>query len=362
MTLSPALLIECFDNPGHRRLQPYQTCVRLVLTIFSEGRRCRVISVVDGYIDLVGFFRSYFPKMSFSKITKGDLTSKKLMQGGVRGIISAFHCPDSVNGPKHAAKYLSNLITYAQNYLSDLSVLTSSKHLNQVMAGNVPPAIIPLIDNADALLEWDLMDIWFRGFRTIGLTYGGMNRIGDGHAVRNPSGLSSKGRKLVRRLSESGFIIDTTRLSTPSFNQVVRNFHGALIASHAGLRHFCDLPYNLSYDQIQIIVDRGGIIGVALDPEKLSLSRRAGLSEVFAHIDWLVQRYGPDYVALGSDFGAFKEKCDGLESPGELQRLAEMLESYGYPRKAVAKIMGENWAEFYALHLDGGRFYESPPQ
>ncbi len=321
-----------------------------------------MISVVDGYINLVGFFRSYFPKMSFSEITNGDLTSKKLMQGGVRGIVSAFHCPDSANGPKHAAKYLSNLITYAQNYLSDLSVLTSSKQLNQVMAGKAPPAMIPLIDNADALLEWDLMDIWFRGFRTIGLTQGGTNRIGDGHDVLNPSGLSSRGLQLVRRLSESGFIIDVTRLSAPSFSQVVSNFYGALIASHTGVRHFCDLPYNLSYEQIRVIVERGGIIGIALDPEKLSLDRRAGVSEVFAHIDWLVQQFGPEYVALGSDFGAFKEKCDGLETPGELQRLAAMLERYGYSRKAVAKIMGENWAEFYALHLDGGRFYESPPQ
>lgn len=321
-----------------------------------------MIPVVDGHVDLVYFLKGHFPHMPFSKMTQGDLTPRQLADGHVRVLVSAFYCPDSENGPGTSTAFLSGLLDYAQTYLAEMPVLSNPKHLNQVMAGKGPPAIIPLLENADALLEWDLLDLWHRGFRAIGLTHVGTNRIGDGNHVRNPVGLSPRGKTLVRRLSESGFIIDVAHLSAPAFAQVNRIFSGALIASHTGLRHFCDIPRNLTDDQVRIILERGGIIGVTLAPNMLSSDRQAGVSEVFAHIDWLVQKYGPDQVALGSDFGGFKERCDGMENPSCFQHLAEVLDNHGYARRDIAKIMGKNWSEFYALHLDRNRLAHRPLQ
>lgn len=321
-----------------------------------------MIPVVDGHVDLVYFLKGHFPQMPFNELTQGDITPRQLTAGHVRVMVSAFYCPDSENGPGTSAAFLSGLLDYAQTYLTEMPVLSSPKHLNQVMESTGPPAIIPLLENADALLEWDLLDLWHRGFRAVGLTHTGANRIGDGNNIRNPEGLSVRGKALVRRLSESGFVIDAAHLSAPAFDQVNRIFSGALIASHTGLKHFCNIPRNLSDDQVRIILERGGIIGVALAPQMLSSNRRAGVSEVFAHIDWLVQKYGPDQVALGSDFGGFKLRCDGLENPSCFQRLAQVLENQGYTRKDIAKIMGRNWSEFYALHLDRNPFSHRPPQ
>lgn len=326
------------------------------------ARRCRVIPVVDGHVDLVCFLKEHFPQMPFSEMTQGDITPQQLEDGNVRVFISVFHCPDSENGPGTATAFLSGLLAYANRYLADLPVLNTPKNLHQVMDGIGPPAIIPLLENADALLEWDLLDLWHRGFRAVGLTHSGANRIGDGSHVANPAGLSSKGKALVRRLSEGGFIIDVAHLSEPAFEQVARLTSGALMVSYTGLRHFCDVPHNLSDKQVTAIIERGGVIGVALAPWMLASDRQAGVSEVFAHIDWLVQKYGPDQVALGSDFGGFKERCDGLENPGCFQRLTEVLEYHGYPHEDIAKIMGRNWSEFYALHLDHCRFLDRPPQ
>lgn len=321
-----------------------------------------MIPVVDGHVDLVSFLKHHFPKMPFSDVTQGEITLKQLAEGHVRVLVLAFYCPDSENGPGTSTAFLSGLIAYFQQYLDDLPILNSPKHLNRVMAGSGSPALILLLQNADALLEWDFLDLWCRGFRTIGLTHRGTNRIGDGNRVRNPNGLSLRGKQLVQRLSENGFIIDVSYLSEPAFDQVARSSSGALIASHTGFRRFCDIPQNLSDEQIHIIMERGGIIGITFVKEMLSSNRQAGIHELFAQIDWLVQQYGPDQVALGSDFGSNKERCDGLENPAQFQRLAETLKEHGYSRKAITKIMGKNWSEFYALHLDRSRFLEWPHQ
>jgi microsomal dipeptidase-like Zn-dependent dipeptidase len=54
---------------------------------------------------------------------------------------------------------------------------------------------------------------------------------------------------------------------------------------------------------------------------------------------------------LGSDFGGYNGRCDGLEDHARLPALAARLERAGYPDTAIAGIMGENWRRFYAAAL-----------
>jgi microsomal dipeptidase-like Zn-dependent dipeptidase len=88
----------------------------------------------------------------------------------------------------------------------------------------------------------------------------------------------------------------------------------------------------------------------------------ADLWEVFIHIDWLVQQYGPDQVALSSDFQKNRIHFSTEDYWIQFQRLAELLQYYGYPYKTIVKIMGGNWSEFYALHMDHNHVYESVNQ
>lgn len=318
-----------------------------------------MIPVVDGYINLVCFLKEHFPKLPLVEISEEECDLEPLICGQIRIMISAFTCPDSQNGPGTSSNFLAGLLSYAQNYMDILPVLNSSKHLAQVMGRNGLPAVIQLLENADALLEWDLLDLWHQGFRAVGLTHDGANRIGDGYQVRNPQGLSSVGRKLMRRLSESGFVLDLARLSEPSFYQVVQCYTGALLVSHTGLQRFYDIPRNLSDEQVRIIMDRGGIIGLSFAPQLLCADHRAGVWDLFTHLDCLVQQYGPDQIAVSSGFQGNRDRANGLSVNSlDFQRLAALLHEYGYPRNAIAKIMGRNWSEFYALHLDRNRFYE----
>jgi membrane dipeptidase len=107
------------------------------------------------------------------------------------------------------------------------------------------------------------------------------------------------------------------------------------------------MPRNLSEDHIKFIIERSGMIGVSISPEMLSLDKKAGLYDVFVHIDWFVQKFGHECIGIGSDFGGFDIPNTEIDSYIKLDPLkAEFLES-GYPSSAVSDIMGKNWCRFY---------------
>ena len=205
-----------------------------------------------------------------------------------------------------------------------------------------------LLENADALLEFPPEGLKRRGFRMVGLTHVGKNRIGDGNSVTGPEGLTPAGRNLVRELDRLGFAIDTAHLSDPCFREVADLFSGPLVSTHTGLRSLCDIPRNLSDDQVRIILSRGGVVGIAAFPGMLSLDGEADISHVFRQIDTLVQKFGPSGVGIGSDFGGYDTICAGFEDHSRLPVLAGLLDSAGYPDTAVRDIMGDNWYRFFS--------------
>jgi membrane dipeptidase len=197
-------------------------------------------------------------------------------------------------------------------------------------------------------------DLKARGFVTVGLTHAGRNRLGDGNGVRSPEGLTPKGREVVQALDRQGFILDVAHLSEPCFREAVELFHGPLISSHTGFRRTCDTPRNLSDEQVDLILTRGGVIGVTVNPEMLTPDGNATLRDVFEQADRLAQRYGYRGVAVGSDFGGFDGICRGLEHVGRFERLGGLFEAEGYPGEAVAAILGGNWYRLYASRLPAG--------
>jgi membrane dipeptidase len=169
--------------------------------------------------------------------------------------------------------------------------------------------------------------------------------------VPDPAGLTPTGRELVRELDHLGFAIDTAHLPDPGFWDIVDLFSGPLLSSHTGLRAFFDTPRNLSEEQVRVILSRNGVVGIAACPGILSEYERANISLLFRHIDWFVQKFGPEGVGIGSDLGGYSTTCVGFEDHTRFPRLAELFEEAGYPDTAVAGIMGGNWFRFYSRLL-----------
>ena len=317
----------------------------------------KIFPVIDGHVDLLYMMMRQSPGISFCNLSnssqpgKHQITPQTLKQGCVFIIISAFYCPDIYNGPETAALYLQKLIQYAGQYMEGLLPVTTSDELKTCCRKGESPGSIYLLENADSIVDADLLDFKKKGFTGVGLTHAGKNRIGDGNGIKFPSGLTTIGCQLVKQLDYHGFFIDVAHLSKPCFQDMIDIFKGPIISSHTGFRKFCDIPRNLSDEQLRVLIKRDAVIGVSVNPEMLGVDQSATVNDVFYQIDWFVQKYGVEHAALGSDFGGFDGVNQGLENHGQLGRLEKLFADHGYPDNAIAKIMGENWYRFYAARL-----------
>jgi len=309
------------------------------------------VAVIDGHVDLIYELGKGGDESTFTSVDSGHVTAEKLKAGAIKIIVVALFSPDSFNGPQKAGQYFSGLIQIAENNLDGLKKILSSNDLTELMASDHETGVLFLVENADPLLEYDIEELVKRKIMVVGLTHVGENRLGDGNNVFHPQGLTKEGKELVRLLEENSFAIDVAHLSDPSFNDLMDIFKGSIISSHTGFRFFCSIPRNLEKYQLEAIFERNGIVGITVNPEMLTGEKEADIEEVFRHIDWVAEKYGPEYVALGSDYCGFTGICYGLEDISKLKNLAGMMERHGYPESAVELIMGGNWYRFYNSFL-----------
>lgn len=305
---------------------------------------------IDSHVDLLYDLIRRHPDKPLEEIPEAWVSLPKLAEGNVRVIVSAFYCKDAYNGPQ-AADNLRYLLDYSERNLRGLTTINSAEGLTACFHGTGAPGKLFLLENADPLVEFPPQALKNKGFRAVGLTHFGKNRLCDGNAVPDPAGLTPVGRDLVRKLDRLGFAIDAAHLPDPGFWDVADLFSGPLLSSHTGLRAFFDTPRNLSEEQIKTILSRGGVIGIAACPGILSENERANISLLFRHIDWFVQKFGPEGIGIGSDFAGYSTTCTGFEDHTRLPRLAELLEEAGYPESVVAGIMGDNWFRLFSRLL-----------
>ncbi len=115
-----------------------------------------------------------------------------------------------------------------------------------------------------------------------------------------------------------------------------------------------------SDDQIRALIDRGAVIGGALDAWMMVAGWKRGVSTpkemkcdlevIIDHIDYICQVAGNAlHVGIGSDLdGAFgKEQCPyDLETITDLQKLTALFVKRGYSHEDVENIMHGNWLRF----------------
>jgi membrane dipeptidase len=301
---------------------------------------------IDGHSDILFEMLQSRLDKPFEELDDLPVTLDKINKARVSVTVAALYCPDTYND-RGSADFLSGLLDYAEKNLSCFVHIKSVRELNECIEQKRPGAIW-LLENSDALLEFDREKFAHSGIKVAGLTHVGRNRIADGNNVPFPEGLTSKGKDLVKELAREGVAFDTAHLAEPGFRDLCRIFEGPIISSHTGARSLCDIPRNLSKEQIAVILERKGVIGIAADPAMLTTSGQASIEDIFDHIDWIAQRFEADGIGIGTDFCGFHTTNSGFEDITRLGDLARMMLANGYPEQSVRRIMGENWRDFYA--------------
>lgn len=223
----------------------------------------------------------------------------------------------------------------------------------------LPVGYVLSLEGADSIVTLAHLErAYAQGLRALGPGHYGPGRYAHGTDASAP--LNAAGRDLLREMDRLGMILDATHLCDEAFWTALEIFQGPVWASHNNCRALVDHNRQFSDAMIRALVDRGAVIGGALDAWMMvpgwirgkSLPEPMGcrLEVLIDHLDHVCQIAGnADHIGIGSDLdGAYGREQSpwDLETIADLGRLPDMLARRGYATADVAGVMHGNWLRF----------------
>ena len=223
----------------------------------------------------------------------------------------------------------------------------------------LPIGYILSLEGADSLITTRHLERAFAaGLRALGPAHYGPGRYAHGTDASAP--LNAAGRELLAEMDRLGLILDATHLCDVAFWEALDLFAGPVWASHNNCRALVHHNRQFSDEMIKALVDRGAVIGGALDAWMMVPGWIRGTSQPqemhcdlevrLDHLDHICQIAGnADHVGVGSDLdGAFgrEQAPHDLETIADLARLPALLARRGYPPADIEKVMHGNWLRF----------------
>lgn len=200
----------------------------------------------------------------------------------------------------------------------------------------------------------NLISLYNYGMRYLTITWN--NSTSWAIAAKDPrteiQGLSNFGRDVIRKMDSLGIIIDVSHTGIRTIQDILAVTNNPIVATHSGARSVHDHYRNLYDWQIQDIANSGGVIGVVFYPYFLNGTANASIEDVIAHIDYIVNLVGTDYVSIGSDFDGIEVVPSGLEDTSKFPALTLALLEHGYTEQEVAKFLGGNFRRVFEQVCD----------
>jgi membrane dipeptidase len=174
------------------------------------------------------------------------------------------------------------------------------------------------------------------GVRMMAPTHFFDNDIGGSSAGADQTGLTAKGREMIRRMEARHMLVDLAHAAPRTIDDVLAMATRPVIVSHTGVKATCDNSRNLSDDHLRGVARTGGVIGIAYFEVAVCGTDAAAIARAIRHT---ADTVGVDAVALGSDFdGAVVEPFDITG----LGLIIDALFQQGFKEEDIAKIMGGN--------------------
>ncbi|HAV65546.1 MAG TPA: peptidase M19 [Verrucomicrobiales bacterium] len=223
----------------------------------------------------------------------------------------------------------------------------------------LPVGYILSLEGADSVLSMKhLEQSWQDGLRALGPAHYGPGVYAMGTDAEG--GFNQRGRELLRVMDELGLILDVSHLSDDCLLEALDLFAGPIWASHSNCRSLVPHQRQFSDEQLRLLINRGAVIGAALDawmmipgwvrgkttPEATGLK----LDRLCDHIDHVCQLAGnANHSGIGTDLdGAFgREQCPlDVETIADVARLPALLAARGFSPADIERIASGNFLRF----------------
>lgn len=221
----------------------------------------------------------------------------------------ALFADDSIRG-NAAFNYFKKLVSFYE------------KEMERIKNGILVSALT--VENG-VLLGCDSDNVHYmadKGVKMIGLTWNGDNELASGASCEK-GGLRNFGKEVISKMEKRDLLIDVSHLNEKSFYDVACFAKTPLIASHSNCFSLVPHRRNLKNEQLRLIIESGGLIGLCFHKPFLVTSDYGSFEMLYRNIYHILSMGGENSVCFGSDF-------DGGTAEGALDSLQKVKNLYAY--------------------------------
>lgn len=255
--------------------------------------------------------------------------------------------PFPVEGPKAYADLIFDKIEdIVQANHSYLALARNPEQLYQNKQQG-KKSIVLGIENGLAL-EDDIRNVQHfanRGVTYITLCHNGDNDICDSarRSQNTHHGVSQFGEKVIKEMNDCGLMVDLSHGGEQSFYDALDISRVPIVCSHSNCKALCDVPRNLTDDQLRALAKAGGVAHTTFYHGFLrSDGATASIIDGINHLEHAIQIMGIDHVGIGTDFDG-DGGVPGMANSSELINFTIELLRRRYSEEDIAKIWGGNW-------------------
>lgn len=188
-----------------------------------------------------------------------------------------------------------------------------------------------------------------RGVVYITLCHNGDNDICDSaRGCNTHGGVSRFGEQVIKEMNRCGIMVDLSHAGEKSFYDALSISSKPIVCSHSNCKALCDVPRNLTDNQLRALAKHGGVAHITLYHGFLrNDSQEATVMDAIAHLEHAISIMGIEHVGLGTDFDG-DGGIRGLADSSELINFTLHLLRRRYSERDIACIWGGNWLRVMA--------------
>lgn len=188
-----------------------------------------------------------------------------------------------------------------------------------------------------------------RGVVYMTLCHNGDNDICDSaRGCMTHNGVSALGADVIRRMNRLGIMVDMSHASEKSFYDAIEISDMPIVCSHSNCKSLCDVPRNLTDEQLRALAGKGGVCQITLYHGFLRNDmQEADIRDAINHLEHAARIMGIEHVGLGTDFdgdGGIRGFADSSEMLGFTSELLKRR----YNDCDIERIWGGNWMRVMA--------------
>lgn len=183
-----------------------------------------------------------------------------------------------------------------------------------------------------------------RGITYITLCHNGDNQICDSarHSLNTHGGVSPFGAQVIAEMNRLGLMVDLSHAGEKSFYDALQISRTPIVCSHSNSRALCDVPRNITDEQMRALAAAGGVFQITLYNGFLRTDGNATITDAIRHLEHAIDIMGIEHVGLGTDFDG-DGGIPGLADASELVNFTKALLRRRYSETDMSLIWGGNW-------------------